>query len=55
MPLDLDPERRPALLGPLRRAGDQRRPGLRRGVSLLPSLFTVGNMFCGYVSSSPRC
>jgi CDP-diacylglycerol--serine O-phosphatidyltransferase len=48
MPLDLDPERRPALLGPLRRAGDQRRPGLRRGVSLLPSLFTVGNMFCGY-------
>jgi CDP-diacylglycerol---serine O-phosphatidyltransferase len=48
MPLDLDPERRPALLGHLRRAGDQRRPGLRRGVSLLPSLFTVGNMFCGY-------
>ena len=48
MPLDLDPERRPALLNPLRRAGDQRRRGLRRGVSLLPSLFTVGNMFCGY-------
>lgn len=48
MPLDLDPERRPALLNPLRRAGDPRRKGLRRGVSLLPSLFTVGNMFCGY-------
>jgi len=48
MPLDLDSERRPALLGPLRRVGDQRRRGLRRGVSLLPSLFTVGNMFCGY-------
>jgi CDP-diacylglycerol--serine O-phosphatidyltransferase len=48
MPLDLESERRPALLSPLRRAGDQRRRGLRRGVSLLPSLFTVGNMFCGY-------
>jgi CDP-diacylglycerol--serine O-phosphatidyltransferase len=33
----------------LRRAGDRRpRPKLRRGVSLLPSLFTMGNMFCGY-------
>ncbi len=50
MPLDLDRERRRALLSPLRRAGDQQRRGLRlrRGVSLLPSLFTVGNMFCGY-------
>jgi len=48
MPVDLDSERRPALLSPLRRAGDQRRRGLRRGVSLLPSLFTVGNLFCGY-------
>ena len=48
MPLDLDPERRPALLNPSRRAGDHQRRGLRRGVSLLPSLFTVGNMFCGY-------
>lgn len=25
-----------------------RRRGLRRGVYLLPSLFTMGNMFCGY-------
>jgi CDP-diacylglycerol--serine O-phosphatidyltransferase len=32
----------------LRRAGDQRRPRARRGVALLPSLFTMGNMFCGY-------
>ena len=33
----------------LRRAGDRRRrPRFRRGVSLLPSLFTMGNMFCGY-------
>jgi len=29
-------------------AKDKRRPRLRRGVFLLPSLFTVGNMFCGY-------
>src|SRR5690349_4169106 len=32
----------------LRRAGDRRRPRFRRGVYLLPSLFTLGNMFCGY-------
>jgi CDP-diacylglycerol--serine O-phosphatidyltransferase len=33
----------------LRRAGDARpKHRLRRGVSLLPSLFTMGNMFCGY-------
>jgi CDP-diacylglycerol---serine O-phosphatidyltransferase len=33
----------------LRRAGDKRpKHRLRRGVSLLPSLFTMGNMFCGY-------
>ncbi|MGE0704784.1 MAG: CDP-diacylglycerol--serine O-phosphatidyltransferase [Vicinamibacterales bacterium] len=37
--------------GPLRflvRANDRRRGRLRRGVFLLPSLFTIGNMFCGY-------
>lgn len=37
--------------GPLRflaRANDRRRRRLRRGVFLLPSLFTLGNMFCGY-------
>jgi CDP-diacylglycerol--serine O-phosphatidyltransferase len=28
---------------------DQQKPRLRRGVYLLPSLFTMGNMFCGYL------
>src|SRR4051794_34611546 len=32
----------------LRRSTDPRRPRLRRGVYLLPSLMTMGNMFCGY-------
>src|SRR5471030_533331 len=32
----------------LRRSGDPRRNKLRRGVYLLPSLLTMGNMFCGY-------
>src|ERR671913_1277964 len=32
----------------LRRAGDLPRRRLRRGVALLPSLFTVANLFCGY-------
>ena len=27
-----------------------RKPRLRRGVYLLPSLFTMGNMWCGYAS-----
>ena len=30
------------------RPASRRTPPLRRGVSLLPSLFTMGNMFCGY-------
>jgi CDP-diacylglycerol--serine O-phosphatidyltransferase len=38
----------PGRLRFLRRAGDPRRRRLRRGVSLLPSLFTVANLFCGY-------
>lgn len=39
--------RRLDMLGSLRRdRGGERR--LRRGVYLLPSLFTLGNMFCGY-------
>lgn len=33
----------------LRGAGEQPRPRFRRGVYLLPSLFTLGNMFCGYI------
>jgi CDP-diacylglycerol--serine O-phosphatidyltransferase len=32
-----------------RRWQTERRPRLRRGVYLLPSLFTMGNMFCGYL------
>jgi CDP-diacylglycerol--serine O-phosphatidyltransferase len=32
----------------LRRSTDPRRAKLRRGVYLLPSLLTMGNMFCGY-------
>src|SRR5262249_2735803 len=32
----------------LRRAND-RGSRFRRGVYLLPSLFTMGNMFCGYI------
>src|SRR5262245_51858525 len=33
----------------LRRADDRARRRFRRGVYLLPSLFTMGNMFCGYI------
>ncbi len=37
------------LLGPLRRRKTDRRPRrLRRGVYLLPSAFTLANLFCGY-------
>src|SRR5215468_6600770 len=32
----------------LRRPGDRARLRFRRGVYLLPSLFTLANMFCGY-------
>ena len=32
----------------LRRATDRPRRRFRRGVYVLPSLFTLGNMFCGY-------
>jgi CDP-diacylglycerol---serine O-phosphatidyltransferase len=41
-----DPDRR--RLPFLRRADDRKRVRARRGVALLPSLFTMGNMFCGY-------
>lgn len=36
------------MLEPLRRRTDAPRRRLRRGVYLLPSLFTLANMFCGY-------
>jgi len=36
------------MLTPLKRRGDVAQRRFRRGVYLLPSLFTLGNMFCGY-------
>src|SRR5687767_9695943 len=36
------------MLRPLRRSTDRSGRRLRRGVYLLPSIFTIGNMFCGY-------
>jgi CDP-diacylglycerol---serine O-phosphatidyltransferase len=36
------------LLRPLRRRTDRGETRFRRGVYLLPSMFTLGNMFCGY-------
>ena len=36
------------MLRPLRRRTDVERRRFRRGVYLLPSLFTMANMFCGY-------
>jgi CDP-diacylglycerol--serine O-phosphatidyltransferase len=36
------------MLRPLRRRPDADRRHLRRGVYLLPSMFTMGSMFCGY-------
>jgi CDP-diacylglycerol--serine O-phosphatidyltransferase len=44
-----DPVRaRIRMLTPLRRRTDSDRRRLRRGVYLLPSMFTMGSMFCGY-------
>src|SRR5215212_4360762 len=46
-----DDDNRPRLrmLTPLRRRNDRRSPRrFRRGVYLLPSMLTMGNMFCGY-------
>ena len=36
------------MLRPLRRSTDRPPRRFRRGVYLLPSMFTVGNLFCGY-------
>ena len=46
----MDEERLPRLrmLTPLRRRSDQASKRVRRGAYLLPSMFTMGNMFCGY-------
>lgn len=42
----MDSERAPSQA--LRRGNDRPRPRIRRGVALLPGLFTMANMFCGY-------
>jgi CDP-diacylglycerol--serine O-phosphatidyltransferase len=36
------------MLRPLRRSTDRPPRRFRRGVYLLPSMFTIGNLFCGY-------
>ena len=36
------------MLGTLRRRRDDQPLRFKRGVYILPSLFTVGNLFCGY-------
>src|SRR5687767_5708599 len=36
------------MLAPLRRSTDRPPRRFRRGVYLLPSMFTIGNLFCGY-------
>jgi len=41
-------ERAPGFSRQARVAGDRSRRQFRRGVYLLPSVFTLGNMFCGY-------
>jgi CDP-diacylglycerol---serine O-phosphatidyltransferase len=49
MKRERDSERtRLRLLRPLRRRTDSERRRFRRGVYLLPSAFTMANMFCGY-------
>jgi CDP-diacylglycerol--serine O-phosphatidyltransferase len=42
------PRSRIRILTPLRRRSDVERRRVRRGVYLLPSMFTMANMFCGY-------
>jgi len=42
------PDRETSRLRFLRRAADRPPRRFRRGVYILPSLFTLGNMFCGY-------
>jgi CDP-diacylglycerol---serine O-phosphatidyltransferase len=48
MQRDNEDPRRPRLLGPLRPRLDGRKRRFRRGAYLLPSMFTMANMFCGY-------
>ena len=45
----MTPDTEPSgIASPIRRI---RNPKLRRGIFLLPSLFTVGNLVCGYYAS----
>ena len=46
--MDEDHLPRLRMLTPLRRRSDVTSKRVRRGAYLLPSLFTMGNMFCGY-------
>ena len=46
--MDQDRPPRLRMLTPLRRRSDFASKRVRRGAYLLPSLFTMGNMFCGY-------
>ena len=48
MPIEQHERRRPSLLRPLRPRLDARARRFRRGVYLLPSMFTMANLFCGY-------
>jgi CDP-diacylglycerol--serine O-phosphatidyltransferase len=48
MPIEQHERRRPSLLRPLRPRLDVRARRFRRGVYLLPSMFTMANLFCGY-------
>ena len=48
MPIEQHERRRPGLLRPLRPRLDVRARRFRRGVYLLPSMFTMANLFCGY-------
>ncbi len=48
MDRDDPPRPRIRILTPLRRRTDVAQRRLRRGVYVLPSLFTLGSMFCGY-------
>jgi CDP-diacylglycerol---serine O-phosphatidyltransferase len=45
---DADRRSRLRMLRPLRRSSDARTRRIRRGAYILPSMFTMGNMFCGY-------
>jgi CDP-diacylglycerol--serine O-phosphatidyltransferase len=48
MAVEQHERRRPSLLKPLRPRLDARARRFRRGVYLLPSMFTMANLFCGY-------